>query len=95
MQIYKVNVKNQTFGTLYTKDGFDANDRTKIFAAEGKRALFGCTTRCSKSNPCAVYDDINAEEEDKVCEFENLNLNCFLDNGEILWEQIIHIDTIL
>ena len=91
MHLCKVTVKNPTFGTLYTKDWYDANGCTQIFCRKRNKGIIWLHNKsCSKSNPCAVYDDINAEEDDKVCEFEHLNIKCFLENGEILWEQIIH-----
>ena len=91
MHLCKVTVKNPTFGTLYTKDWYDANGCTQIFCHKRNKGIIWLHNKsCSKSNPCAVYDDINAEEDDKVCEFEHLNIQCFLENGEILWEQIIH-----
>jgi hypothetical protein len=40
-----VETQNPTFGTLYTKDWFDANGCSQIVAAKGKRELFGCTVK--------------------------------------------------
>ena len=45
---------------------------------------------CSFENPCAVYDDINAEEYDKICEFQHLKLEHFVEDQEISWSKIIH-----
>lgn len=45
---------------------------------------------CSANNPCAVYSDINAEENDKICEFEHLKLEHFVENQEIDWKKIIY-----
>ena len=89
--ICKVHVKNPSFGSLYTKGWYDANGCTPVFCSKRNKDIIWLHHKmCSANNPCAVYSDINAEENDKICEFEHLKLEHFVENQEIDWKKIIY-----
>ena len=85
--ICKVRVQNPSYGTLYMKGWYDKNGCTQMFSSKLNKEIAWLHSDSCVIEECAPFKDITIDIKEAIIqdEDEHLKLECFVENGNILW----------
>ena len=89
--ICKVRVKNPSNGSLYMKGWYDCNGCTQVYSSILNKEVAWLHSDNCVIEECAPFKNITKDIEEAIIEdaVEHLRLECFVQDGTILWPKFV------
>ena len=86
-----MRVQNPSYGSLYMKGWYDKTGCTQVFSSKLNKEIAWLHSDSCVIEECAPFKDITIDIEEAIIqdEVEHLKLECFVENGNILWQKFM------